>query len=198
MLHPMRKTLPKPVKSPGWYVHNIWHWFRYFGAWAQLSFWHIYLLIDTAGSLQCRKSSHTLSQFPVFWKISFIQIHVINDENFVDVAFLFQCYIILYRVRQHLEVLCLVKRSNNCTTWTHCVLVMSHGNRSGSTLAQVMTCYLTAPSHYLNQNWPLIVRFCGIYLRASSQQVLLFFIVSFKIILLKWQPHIPGAKELKW
>ena len=29
--------------------------------------------------------------------------------------------------------------------------------RSGSTLAQVMACYLTAPSHYLNQCW-LIIR----------------------------------------
>ena len=29
-------------------------------------------------------------------------------------------------------------------------------HRSGSTLAQVMTCCLTAPSHYLNQCWLLI------------------------------------------
>ena len=28
--------------------------------------------------------------------------------------------------------------------------------RSGSTLAQVMACCLTAPSHYLNQCWPII------------------------------------------
>ena len=28
--------------------------------------------------------------------------------------------------------------------------------RSGSTLAKVMACCLTAPSHYLNQCWPLI------------------------------------------
>ena len=28
--------------------------------------------------------------------------------------------------------------------------------RSGSTLAQVMACCLTAPSHYLNQCWPMI------------------------------------------
>ena len=29
-------------------------------------------------------------------------------------------------------------------------------HRSGSTLAQVMVCWLTAPSHYLNQCWYLI------------------------------------------
>ena len=28
--------------------------------------------------------------------------------------------------------------------------------RSGSTLAQVMACCLTAPSHYLNQCWPIV------------------------------------------
>ena len=33
------------------------------------------------------------------------------------------------------------------TIWRH---------RSGSTLAQVMACCLTAPSHYLNQCWPII------------------------------------------
>ena len=38
---------------------------------------------------------------------------------------------------------------------THCGLVRQH--RSGSTLAQVMACCLTAPSHYLNQCW-LIIR----------------------------------------
>ena len=30
------------------------------------------------------------------------------------------------------------------------------GHRSGSTLAQVMACCLTAPSHYLNQCWLII------------------------------------------
>ena len=36
-------------------------------------------------------------------------------------------------------------------TLTHCVLVKPYCERSGSTLAQVMACCLTAPSHYLNQ-----------------------------------------------
>ena len=34
---------------------------------------------------------------------------------------------------------------------THCDAVTLYGNRSGSTLAQVMACCLTAPSHWLNQ-----------------------------------------------
>ena len=34
---------------------------------------------------------------------------------------------------------------------TPCSLVMPYGERSGLTLAEVMACCLTAPSHYLNQ-----------------------------------------------
>ena len=33
---------------------------------------------------------------------------------------------------------------------THCGLVTTYGNRSGSTSAQALACCLTAPSHYLN------------------------------------------------
>ena len=39
---------------------------------------------------------------------------------------------------------------------THCGLVTSYGDRSRSTLAQVMACCLTAPCHYLNQCWLMI------------------------------------------
>ena len=39
---------------------------------------------------------------------------------------------------------------------THCGLMTSWRHRSGSTLAQVMACCLTAPSHYLNQCWLII------------------------------------------
>ena len=39
---------------------------------------------------------------------------------------------------------------------THCGLVMSYGDRSGPTLAQIMDCCLTAPSHYLSQCWLII------------------------------------------
>ena len=39
---------------------------------------------------------------------------------------------------------------------THCGLMTPYNDRSGSTLAQVMACCLTAPSHYLNQCWLII------------------------------------------
>ena len=40
---------------------------------------------------------------------------------------------------------------------THCGLVTPYGDMDfGSTLAQVMTCCLMAPSHYLNQCWLII------------------------------------------
>ena len=39
---------------------------------------------------------------------------------------------------------------------THYGLVTPYGDRSGSTLAQVMAWCLTAPSHYLNQCWLII------------------------------------------
>ena len=43
---------------------------------------------------------------------------------------------------------------------THCSLMTDiWWYRSGSTLAQVMACCLTAPSHYLNQYWILINSF---------------------------------------
>ena len=43
--------------------------------------------------------------------------------------------------------------------------------RSGSTLAQVMACCLTAPSHYLNQCWLIISKVQYIYIRAVSQEM---------------------------
>ena len=58
-------------------------------------------------------------------------------------------------------------------------------SRYGSILTLVMPCWLTAPSHYLNQCWLLksLVRSCGIHLRAISQWVpyLLFRMISLKI-----------------
>ena len=46
-----------------------------------------------------------------------------------------------------------------CVVWVFNSLRPSDaiwGHRSGSTLAQVMACCLTAPSHYLNQCWLII------------------------------------------
>ena len=72
-------------------------------------------------------------------------------------------------------------------------------HRSGSTWAQVMAGCLMASSHNLNQCWFLISkRSSGIHLRAISQGVpmVLFCIMSLKIIFLRLQPHFLGANEL--
>ena len=62
--------------------------------------------------------------------------------------------------------------------WTHCVQVLPHGDRSGSTLAQVMACCLTAPSHHLNLCWLIISSrvLCVIHLRAIAQEEFMNFI----------------------
>ena len=46
----------------------------------------------------------------------------------------------------------------NCLSmpWKLAPKSMQYGDRSGSTLAHVMACCLTAPSHYLNQCWLII------------------------------------------
>ena len=70
--------------------------------------------------------------------------------------------------------------------------------RSVSTLVHVMACCLMAPSHYLNQYWLVIKVFCGIHLRAISQEVLIDFIhiMCLEITLKKLLPYPPGANEL--
>ena len=72
-------------------------------------------------------------------------------------------------------------------------------HRSGSTLAQVMACCLTAPSHYLNQCWPIINGVLW-YSPHNNFTVSTWDIskcyVNLKIIILKLQPHFPGANEL--
>ena len=71
-------------------------------------------------------------------------------------------------------------------------------HRSGSTLAQVMACYLMAPSLYLNQYWLIISEvlwhspegnFTG-----DAKDIL---DMSLKITDLRLQPHLPGVNELK-
>ena len=49
-----------------------------------------------------------------------------------------------------------LKAIRAASSLTHCGLVTPYGDRSGSSLAQVMACCLTAPSHYLNQWWLII------------------------------------------
>ena len=71
-------------------------------------------------------------------------------------------------------------------------------HRSGSTLAQIMACRLTAPSHYLHQCRIII----GEVLRNSHEincaEMLKvpFLSMGLKVINLKLQPHISGASEI--
>ena len=67
--------------------------------------------------------------------------------------------------------------------------------RCGSTLAQVMACCLTAPSHYMNQCWLII---SGIHLRTISQEIPQPSItrISLKIVYLQFLSNLPGANEL--
>ena len=71
--------------------------------------------------------------------------------------------------------------------------------RSGSTLAQVMACCLTAPSHYLNQCWLIISK---VQWHASENNFMrdTLFICDWsflKIDHLKFYQNPPGANELK-
>ena len=72
-------------------------------------------------------------------------------------------------------------------------------HRSGSTLAQVKACCLTAPSHYLNQcNDLASVKSSGIHLRAVSWEIPHppFTKISLKITYLKLNWNLPGVNEL--
>ena len=68
--------------------------------------------------------------------------------------------------------------------------------RSGSTLAQVTACCLTAPNHYLNQS----VNSSDIHIRAISQEMPQASITKNlfeKIMYLRFHSNFPGANELK-
>ena len=69
--------------------------------------------------------------------------------------------------------------------------------RSGSTLAQVMACCLTAPSHYLNQCWLIIseVQWHS-YKSNFTRDASTITNIRLKITYLKFQSNSPGANEL--
>ena len=71
--------------------------------------------------------------------------------------------------------------------------------RSGSTLAQVMVCCLTAPSHYLNQCWLIITKVQGYLAEGNFPRDTLSSIttIGLKINYLKFHIHLPGTNELK-
>ena len=71
---------------------------------------------------------------------------------------------------------------------THCVLVMPYGDTARSTLAQVMACCLTAPSHCLNQCW----------LDISEEMLKVFILdISLKITTSRLLLHLRGVKWVK-
>ena len=71
-------------------------------------------------------------------------------------------------------------------------------HKSRSTLAQVMACCLTAPSHYLNQCWLIFSKVQwhsveGNLTRDSSPSITK---ISLKITCLKFYSNLPGANEV--
>ena len=82
-----------------------------------------------------------------------------------------------------------------CDTWVYSFNSLRPSDaiwphRSGSTLA--------APSHYLNQCLLIIRAFCGIHVRANSQDILINLIHTMcsHITLLKELPHLTETNEL--
>ena len=65
--------------------------------------------------------------------------------------------------------------------------------RSGSTLAQVMDCCLTAPSHYLNQYWLMIISEVHISVISQEMPQPLITKICLKITCLKFHSNFPGA-----
>ena len=66
-----------------------------------------------------------------------------------------------------------------------CSLMTSYGDRSGSTLAQVMGFRLTAPSHYLDRCWRIIYHSINLIAISWELFVKLIYITCFKSIHLK-------------
>ena len=66
---------------------------------------------------------------------------------------------------------------------------------SGSALVQVISCCLTAPSHYLNQCRLLIMKFRSTHMSAIAQRLteLIFCIMSLKIILQNYCHILQGT-----
>ena len=69
--------------------------------------------------------------------------------------------------------------------------------RPGPTLSQVMAWCLMAPSHYLNQCWPLITEVLWYTLESNfTSPKLLFSMRSLKMTFLKSLPCLPGTNKL--
>ena len=72
------------------------------------------------------------------------------------------------------------------------------GHLSGSTLAQVMACCLTAPSHYLNQCWLIFSQVPWYPLEGNCTKIAqpLITKIILKINNLKFHSNLPGDIEL--
>ena len=68
--------------------------------------------------------------------------------------------------------------------------------RSGSTLAQVMACCLTAPGHYLNQSWLIISKVKWHSSKSKFTRDISITEIILKIKYLKFHSNFPGANEL--
>ena len=81
----------------------------------------------------------------------------------------------------------------------HWGLVTPYGDkRSGSTLAQVMACCLTAPSHYLNQSWFIIskVEWHSSKGKLTRDTWAINYWNYLEIMFLKFYSNFPGANLL--
>ena len=69
--------------------------------------------------------------------------------------------------------------------------------RSGSTLAAVMVCCLTAPNHYLSF-YLSVVKFCGIHQRAILQQIPILQLSIMSLIIILWNYyHVSQGRWVK-
>ena len=82
----------------------------------------------------------------------------------------------------------LIFKSNDAI-WQH---------ESGTTEAQILDCYRTAPSHYLNKCWLIVMKSSDNHLGAISQEIPKPSItkISLNITYLKFHWNIPGTNAL--
>ena len=116
------------------------------------------------------KRIYKAHQTNVWWIMKVFRLHCYNDKTAVRPSYLYKEVLhqnmstihihFLIRVLSVSHFMGLAKTTNGKPyTWryipaqslTHCGLMTSYGDRSESTLAQVMACCLAASSHYRNQ-----------------------------------------------
>ena len=126
----------------------------------------------------------------IIWREE-ITLHVLNLEYSEQIRSIAGLEIIwLHTSSWHQESWCCLSSKNRSQSsinslWPNDAIWRQ---RSGSTLAQVMACCLTAPSHYLNQCWFTRVRSIGIHLSTILQEILQPSItkISMKITFIKF------------